>query len=90
MRTTLLRGRLARRGGAAMLLARDLSNLAQNSIWRFGISMGDFYFLADFGVTVLGEHRIKANRINGGLLYNSFLYALYSEKVLDLHFFGDY
>ena len=74
MRTTVLRGRLARSGGAAILLARELSNMAQNSIWRFAIIMVDFYFLADFGVPVLGELRIKANRKNGGLLYSSGLY----------------
>ena len=54
VRTTVLRGALARSGEAAILLARELSNMAQNSNWRFGISMGDFYFLADFGVPDLG------------------------------------
>ena len=68
MRTRVLRGRLARSRGAAILLARELSNMAQNSIWRFAIIMVDFYFLADFGVPDKGEHRIKANRINGTLL----------------------
>ena len=41
-------------GGAAERLAREGWNLAQNSNWRFGIIMVDFYFLADFGVPDLG------------------------------------